>query len=291
MNRRLRIINGPPVRRRTLLPLLGLGITGFAALWGNARLIHERHALQTELATLRGEPLPLAAGEDASGAAEITKLTGEFAQETALLQTSAAELAALQKTVPAVENEELRSFGHVQQMGMEAAEFLPMLADFTRRMKGDAADKLSEEESSRIMGTMMGWINRLAVVGDLEANPPEIASLHAATLQARLQLDQPTTEKVRQQVEREFQQLQRMNLARPQRPETDQDEWYQRRNRALDEATLRVEALIPPGQRQPHVVGQSLYLGTGMRTHTQIGADGHGSITMGLALPGIDTQR
>src|SRR5688572_6318281 len=133
---------------------------------------------------------------------------------------------------------------------------------------------------------MMGWINRLAMVGDLEANPPEIASFHAATLQTRLQLDQPTTEKVRQQIEREFQQLQSLNLARPRRPEADQEQWYQRRNRALDEATVRVEALIPASQRQPFVVGQSLYLGTGMRTHTQIGGDGHGSITMGLVLPG-----
>src|SRR5688500_15412974 len=103
MNRRLRIINGP------FFPMLGLGIMGLAALWGNARLIHERRALRTELATLRSEPLPLVPGEDASVAREITKLADELAQETALLETSAAELAGLQNRVPAVENEELRS--------------------------------------------------------------------------------------------------------------------------------------------------------------------------------------
>jgi hypothetical protein len=285
MKPRSRIVNGP------ILTVLALGTVGLAGLWGNVRLIHERRALRTELATLRGEPLPIDSREEVAVATEITKLSGDLAEETALFQNAETKLAALQTTVPAVENEELRSFGHIEQMGLEAAEFLPMLADFTGRMKDGAADKLSGEESSRIIGEMMGWLNRLEAVGELEGNASEIARFHAATLQARLQLDLPTTEKVRQQVEREFGQLQSKNLARPQRPEADQDEWYRRRKRALDEATARIEALIPPSQRQPYLVGQSLYLGTGMRTQTQIGADGHGSIVMGLDLPGIDTKR
>jgi hypothetical protein len=279
MKRRHSIIN------TWTLTLLAFATVVGAGLWGNVRLMREGHVMRTEIKTLRDEPAPAQPGEDATTAAEIASLSRELAEESALLQKAETELTALQETVPAVENEELRSFGGVERMGLEAAEFLPQLANFMGR------NDLSDEETSRVMGTMMGWLNRVAAVGELEANASEIARFHAATLQTRLQLDGETTEKVRQQIDAEFRQLQSLNLTRPQRPDTDQDDWYRRRYRFLDEASARIEALIPPGQRQPYAIGQSLHLGTGMRTETHIGPNGHGSISMGLNLPGISPKR
>jgi len=145
----------------------------------------------------------------------------------------------------------------------------------------------------RHMTSVLGYARTFFVGGRYRADPladlsAEIARFHASSLQARLRLDGATTEKVREQVEREFQQIKQQGLARPQRPESEQGDWYRRRKQALDEASARIEALIPLDQRQPHAVGQSLYLGTGMRTNSHVGPDGHGSVTMGLDLPGID---
>lgn len=270
-----------PILHTPTLALLTFATVVVAALWGNVRLMREGRAIRTEIKILRGQPTPDRPGTDATAAAEINSLSRDLAEESALLQKAETALTSLQGSVPAVENEELRSFGRVERMGLEAAEFLPQFVNLMGR------NDLSEVEASRVMETMMSWINRLAAVGELEANASEIARFHAATLQARLQLDGATTEKVRQQIDEEFRQLQSLNLSRPGRPDTDQDDWYSRRYRFLDEASARIEALIPPGQRQPYAVGQSLHLGTGMRTETHLGPNGHGSISMVLNLPGI----
>ena len=93
---------------------------------------------------------------------------------------------------------------------------------------------------------------------------------------------------MRQQIEREFTQLREKKLTRPQRPDEERDDWYARRKTALNEAMQRIEAQIPATQRQPFAVGQSLHLGTGLRTKSEVGPDGHGSISMGLDLPGLE---
>ena len=270
------------------LTFAGLGMVAVAGLWQNARLLHERHVLQADLALLRGESSPKAPDEEVEGAPQIVKLAGAIAEETALLHTAEAKLTALQKTVPSVEGEELHSFGRIEQMGREAADFLPLIAQFGRKSKDPTADKLSDEEWSSLGAKLLPWLNRLAAVGELEDNPADIACFHAASLQARLQLDAATTDKVRGQIAQEFEQIKRQGLVRGQRPENTQGEWYRRRKQALDDAAMRIDALIPAAQREPYAVGQSLHLGTGLRTNSTIGADGHGSISMGLDLPGIE---
>ena len=140
------------------------------------------------------------------------------------------------------------------------------------------------------MQQMMAWMKRMDAIGEMEDDPAEIARLHTATLGARMKLDAATQARVQQQIEREFTQFRDQKLTRPQRPETERDDWYLRRRTALNEATQRIEALIPAAQRAEFAVGQSLHLGTGMRAKTEVRPDGHGSLSMIFDLPGIDWE-
>ena len=182
-------------------------------------------------------------------------------------------------------NEEWRSLGRIEELGQQAGDFMRALAGHRERMK---AGKLKTEDQAGFGPEMMRWLKRMEVIGEMEDTPTEIARLHTATLSARMKLDAPTQERVRLQIEREFSQLAEKKLTRPQRPDTARDEWYARRKTALDEATQRIEALIPAAQREQFAVGQSLHLGTGMRTKTDLRPDGHGSVYMMIDLPGLD---
>ena len=52
--------------------------------------------------------------------------------------------------------------------------------------------------------------------------------------------------------------------------------------------TARLAAEIPATLREQFAVAQSLHLGTGMRTKTDVRPDGHGSVNMSIELPGLD---
>jgi hypothetical protein len=272
----------PPFIAAAVLTLFA--VAGFGV---NIHLAHERREMWGELTAMRGKSLPANASERAREIAAIAALSRELASEEALLAEALKTSATISRRVPSVEQEQLRSFGHVEQMGQEAALFSPQLAAFVKQMQNAGAAKIPPDESARMMNSMMGWMNRLEAIGELEANPAEIARFHAATLKARLSLEGEVGTKVEQQLQKEFTELNTRGLARPQRPVDGQEDWYQRRNSALLEATQRVESLIPPGRRQEYVVGQSLHLGTGLRSQTTVGADGHGSVAVGLALPGL----
>ena len=140
------------------------------------------------------------------------------------------------------------------------------------------------------MQRMMTWLKRMDAIGEMEDDAPEIAQLHTATLGSRMKLDAPTQARVQQQIEREFILLREAGLTRPQRPAAERDAWYLRRRTALNEATQRIEALIPAGERREFAVGQSLHLGTGLRTKSELRPDGHGSISMAFDLPGLDPK-
>lgn len=156
-----------------------------------------------------------------------------------------------------------------------------------RRKRGE---EFSAEEDGRASRDRTEGLERLAVIGELEDTPDEIARLHAATVSGRLKLDAATSDRVRQQIEREFTQLRGQKLTRSNLPEVQADEWYQRRSKALDEAVHRVEALIPASQRQEFVVGQSLHLGTGRRVILKWDSPSPGQTTMWVSynLPGLE---
>ena len=271
----------------TRIALACFVLIGFTGLRQNLRLARERRALRAELAILRGETPPDSADSETKTTTEIVRLTRKIAEEDALGQIAMAKEAAAKKLIPAVEGEELRSFGGVEKLGYEAAAILPQFVEFMTRMNNGTMNQLTDEEQSRFESLMIPWMNKLEVIGGLEEKAAEIARFHAASLQQSLALDAATTNQVRAQAEREFQQLKEQNLARNQRPETDQDAWYERRKQALDEASARIEAVIPASQRRPYAVGRSLYLGTGMRSSSSVAPNGQRSVTMTFELPGV----
>ena len=270
------------------IPILALVFVMCGGLAIGARLFHDRSALQAELATLRSQQNPNGIANAPASGNGVASLVAEIERESALLRVAEAKAAEIGKSLPAMSNEEWRSLGHVEQLGWQAGDLLRSMSEMEERRK--RGEKIGAEEARRASREEMEGLDRLAVIGEMEDSPDEIARLHAATVSARLKLDAATADRVRQQIEREFSKLREQKLTRPHLPETQADEWYVRRGKALDEAVHRVEALIPASHQQEFVVGQSLHLGTGRRVILKWDSPKQGAITMGISydLPGLD---
>jgi len=268
----------PPAR----IPFVALVVVMCAGLAIGMRLFHDNHALKAELATLRSVPNQSAAGSQN----ESASLAAEIERESVLL--SAAETRAIEigKSLPALSNEEWRSLGHVEELGWQAGDLLDSMSEIAERRK--SGEKISREEDARVFQEMTAGLARLAVIGDMEDSPDEIARLHATTLRARLKLDAATADRVRHQIEREFIHLRDQKLTRSNLLEEEHDEWFERRSGALDAAAIRVEALIPVSQREQFVVGQSLHLGTGRRAIINEISPGRLAMRVSYDLPGLE---
>ena len=252
------------------------------------RLLHDRSALQAELASLRSQQNPNAVANAAASSDAGASLTAEIERESALLRAAEAKAAEIGRSLPAMSNEEWRSLGHVEELGWQAGDLLRSMSEMEERRK--RGEKFSPEEAGRTSRETMEGLARLAVIGEMEDSPDEVARLHAATVSGRLKLDAATADRVRQQIEREFTELREQKLTRSHRPETEADEWYERRGEALSDAVHRVEALIPASQREEFVVGQSLHLGTGRRVILKWDSPKQGTNTVRISydLPGLD---
>lgn len=275
-----------PAASPRALGVLVLLVLGGLAVGGRVFKDHSR--LKAELATLRVAAQPADATASAPATEELARISAEIENETALKRAAEAKAIEIGKSLPPMSDVEWRSLGRVEELGQQAGDFLRTFSDAIGRMK--AGQPLDDGDGNTFMQRMMGWLKRMEAIGEMEDDAPEIARLHTATLGSRLKLDAATQARVQSQIEREFTLLREAGLTRPQRPDTERDDWYLRRRTALNEATQRIEALIPAGQQQEFAVGQSLHLGTGLRTKSELGPDGHGSISMALDLPGLDPK-
>ena len=263
-----------------------LALTMLGGLVLGARLFREHRELDGELAILRAAQTSGVAKSALPPGSENARLSSEYENETALLRVADAKALEFGKALPRMTEEEWHSLGRVEELGQQAADFLGFFTGLADQAKN--RQPVSEADNSRVMGDIVGWMKRLEAIGEMEDDPAEIARLHAATLSARMKLDAAVQERVQKQIEREFTQLREQKLTRPQRPDEERDDWYVRRKTALNEASQRIEALIPAVRREQFAVGQSLHLGTGLRTKTELKPDGHGSVSMGLELPGLN---
>ena len=275
-------MKGGGLTTASALALAALGLTMCGGLVLGTRLFKTHRELDGELEILREAQTP----GSAPALVGLAPLSAEHARETDLLRAAEAKAVALGKSLPPLSEEEWRSLGRVEELGWQAADFLGHFSEASAQMK--SAKSPDGADANRLLGDLMAWMKRMEAIGEMEDDPAEIASLHTATLASRMKLDADLQARVRRQIEREFSQLREKKLTRPQRPGTERDDWYARRKTALDEAVLRIEALIPAGQRVAFAVGQSLHLGTGLVAKTEVRADGHGSVNMMIELPGID---
>lgn len=268
------------------LALAALGLVMIGGLGLGVRIFREHGSLKAELAALRAAQSPGATEDHAPPTAESANLAAEIERESSLLRAAQAKAAELAKTLPPMSDEEWRSLGRVEELGRQAAEFIGSFSGMLERVKRQ--EMTNEFDEKRFFHNLTGLMKRMEAIGEMEDMPDEIARLHTATLCARMKLDDAMQVRVRQEIEREFSKLSEQKLTRPQRPATEREDWYARRKSALDEATLRIEALIPAAQRQQFAVGQSLHLGTGMTSNTSVLPDGRRSINLLIQLPGID---
>ena len=268
---------------------LALGVLALVMLGGlvlGVRLFREQHDLAAELAALRAGESPDAAPSAGPQSHEAARLSAEIERESVLLCAAGAKAAEIGISLPPMSDEEWRSLGHVEELGRQAADFIRTFSEMTLRMsKGEPS---SDADGAVFAQQLQAWIKRMEAIGEMEDDPAEVARLHTATLSTRLSLDAPTQAQVRQQIEREFKQLHAQQLTRMQRPDAERDDWYARRRQALDEATQRIEALIPPAQRVEFAVGQSLHLGTGLRPKAVIQTGRPDTMYLYSDLPGID---
>ena len=210
-----------------------------------------------------------------------------MARESALCRAAEVKAIEIRTSLPVLLNDEWRSLGRVEELGQHAGDLLRSFAEDCARMKAEGE---KSDIAGRFFYEMTTLMKRMEVIGEMEDSPGEIARLHTSTLSTRLKLDAATTARVRQQIERDFSRLREEKLSRSQRPETGRNEWYLRRHTALDEATQRIEAIIPAAQREQDAVGQSLHLGTGLVTEFKAGSDGIERAYRRFDLPGIDWQ-
>ena len=280
--------------------LIALVLVMIAGLFFGTKVFREHRELTAELAALQAAHPPATASQPDS----VSDLGAMIESESALRRAAEAKAVEIGKELPPMSDEEWRSLGRVEELGQQAADFLRTFAERVAKIKQAApkpdatntdslqqtpgGETVAEDTDLAFMQQMMTWLKRMDAIGEMEDDPAEVARLHTATLSTRMKLDASTQARVQQQMEREFTQLHAQKLTRPQRPDTERDAWYLRRRTALNEAAQRIEALIPTVERQEFAVGQSLHLGTGMRTKSEVRPDGHGSVTMAFDLPGID---
>jgi hypothetical protein len=191
--------------------------------------------------------------------------------------------------MPEMTGEELRSVGRMEQFAQKAATLIQQVAELGALLKDKSGGSRKDEALDRAMQQMGQWASWLDVIAQMESNPQEIAQLHALTIAERLGLDQSTTARVADQIASEFTDLAASGLVRSERPESAEaaKDWNEKRSQALHAAAGRVEQRIPESQRQPWIVEQSLQLGNAMRHDVQVGADGHGSVSIAVVLPGV----
>jgi hypothetical protein len=204
------------------------------------------------------------------------------------LANAQAQTAAAKEALPPMNGQVLRSLGRIEDLGRQAGRIIEQVIEFSKAASGPSAPTPKDEEMMRAMQSMMSWTASIEMIGDMEDDPKEIARLHATTIAERLKLDAATTASIEKQIAREFAELAAAGLVRSKRPSGDElAAWRERRAEVLHAAAARVESQIPVNQRQPWVVEQSLQLGNAFVRDVKMDGDGHGSIAIGVVLPGI----
>jgi hypothetical protein len=161
--------------------------------------------------------------------------------------------------------EQLKSLGRLEELAGRGVELVNAVKEHTDAIR-TAKLEGREADTNLRLEDLSGLIVNMETIGKLEANPGEVAELHAQALQQMLGLDEVTSRRVRESLAAEFEHLRAQGLDRMQRPAEGEEDWYARRDQTLLDAAARIEALIPPEKRSPNAVPQIMNLSTGLRT-------------------------
>jgi hypothetical protein len=220
------------------------------------------------------------------------QLQTAMAEDRASLDQSEASIATLCTKLGIQPNEDIVSLGRYEDLAADGLKFLSAVAKFQQFAQNPAARTKNDGNEAEDMSIMVGWLAKSSVIGRLEDDPGKIARLQAAALREALNLDASEQRRVQSSISDEFQRLQASGLTRPHRPDGENQEWYEARRVALQEAAARIESLLPAEKRKAFVVEQVLHFGSGMRTRTSFDpATQKGSLNMSYELPGMVPYR
>jgi len=271
-----------------VVAVAGLTSVAIGGSWQVFRLTREHRRLTTDLSALHAQAAPNGSRDQAPFTTQIARLNAEVEQESARLADAQAQTAAAKDALPPMNGEVLRSLGRIEDLGRQAGRFIEQVIEFSKAARGPSAPTPNDEQMMQAMQSMMSWIASIEMIGAMEDDPKEIARLHATTIAERLKLDGATTASIEKEIAREFAELAAAGLVRSKRPSGNElAAWRERRADVLHAAAERVESQIPAEQRQPWVVEQSLQLGNSFFRDVKMDAEGHGTVALGLALPGV----
>jgi hypothetical protein len=260
------------------------------SVWQTVRLAERNYTLREAVAAARAGVVPSSFKTAAAAKSVDGEAAAELSRERELLRTAEAkaqELAAALQIAPA---EELKSLGRIEELAKEGVQFLGALRDPKALQKAQMEGR--PQLANVVVDDLIGYTLKLEAIGRLEAEPAEVAEVHAGALKEMLGLDQATHDRVRQMIAAEFATLREQGLIRSHRPIDGSEDWYARRDQAILNAAGRIEAVIPPDLRKPHAVAQVLSLGSGIRTRVvdQPSAREQG-IEMFYEMPGLPRLR
>ena len=260
-----------------------------AELWQVGRFRAEHEKFAAELSALRDSVLAAVSADQAAALdRRIAEATDALTRETARRTVAETSVKAAEAAIPGAKDEELRSAGHIEKFALGAAEWIESFVAADSALHGSKGATAAEQEKAlEFLKTMMEWVPKLTLVGEMEDTPADVAKLHASTITKRLDLDGASLAAIRDQIQREFTDLATAGLTRSHCPEVDAKEWRARRTSAIAEAAKRVEALLPPARLKSNVVAQSLSLGDAYFSQVQTLPDGRGSVNFGVRLPGL----
>jgi hypothetical protein len=258
------------IRRPAPLPVLltaGVLLVITVSAWQTIRFASENDALRSEISERRASATSATVSATLPSSTELERTRAELDRARTRLRTAEAKADELAQTLAIAPADELKSFGRLEELAVDGAKFLKLLEEVP---KAKAAADLEGRrwDTAVFLKDLPGWIVHSDAIGQLEENPKEIADVHARALRERLGLDEKVSQHVHARLIAEFALLHQLGFTRPQRPPKEHDEWYAERDRMLLEAAARIEETIPPENRKPSAVVETINLGTGFRNRT-----------------------
>ena len=252
------------------------------SLWQTLLLARQNDQLRNTLASTQSTTRPASADAAMANHADLHKAETELADARQRFRTADEQARSLANELAITPAEELKSYGRIEDLAQKGVTLLQSIEEITTAQH----TALLAGHPVSVDTKITGWLMNTEAIGDLEANPAEIAELYTHALRQTLGLDPSLTRQVQQQLRTEFDQLHSKGLDCPHRPTEAQEDWYGRRDQLILEAASRIEAQIPISQRKPHAIAQILNLGTSFRTRIDKAPDGNPRLRLYYQVPG-----
>ncbi|MEZ5387933.1 MAG: hypothetical protein R3F13_20695 [Prosthecobacter sp.] len=220
---------------------------------------HAVHAADTEAQNL--------AISNAAILAKIHRV--EEAIASAEKETAALEL----RLPPSLEEEIIKSYGPITEMGAEFGQFLRLTsADIDETQKELKRRGLADDELGHVLSQtfskLASWTPEISAFEDV---PAEIASLQSSALRETFGLNDSQTRRAEALITSHFATMKTTGLTYASHDDPD---WRERRSAALTQLLWQLRPLIPVNSSQIPTLPKIVNIGAGIETQTIVPADG-----------------